>query len=96
MFNIGLSIGVVIAVGMLLFFQLRAVFRNRTGIEDWILDKALYRRKLIIRAAREAGDTNYELKPFVYPYDLGLVKNATQVLNFSCLPIGNYAIINVD
>jgi hypothetical protein len=88
-FNIGLSIGVVIAVGMLLFFQLRSVIRNRTGIEDWILDKAIYRRRAMLRAAREAGDMTFEVRPFVYPYDLGWKKNAAQVLNLSCLPVGN-------
>lgn len=88
-FNIGLSVGVVIAVGMLLFFQMRAVFRNRTGIEDWILDKALYRRQAMMRAAREDGNDKYQVKPFVYPYDLGWIKNSAQVLNFSCLPIGD-------
>ncbi|XP_070503833.1 palmitoyltransferase ZDHHC6 [Chironomus tepperi] len=88
-FNIGLSIGVVIAVGMLLFFQMRAVLRNRTGIEDWILDKAIYRRKAMTRIARENGNTDFQAKPFVYPYDLGLKKNAAQVLNFSCLPVGD-------
>lgn len=88
-FNIGLSIGVVIAVGMLLFFQIRAVFRNKTGIEEWILDKAIYRRRAMVRAAREAGDMNFDVKPFVYPYDMGWKKNAAQVLNFTCLPVGN-------
>ena len=88
-FNIGLSIGVVIAVGMLLFFQLRAVIRNRTGIEDWILDKAIYRRQAMMRAARDAGNMNFKVKPFVYPYDLGWKKNLLEVINFSCLPIGD-------
>lgn len=88
-FNIGLSVGVVIAVGMLLFFQMRAVIRNRTGIEDWILDKAIYRRQSMMRAAREDGNVKYQVKPFVYPYDLGWKKNMAQVLNFSCLPVGD-------
>ena len=35
MFALGLAIGVVLAVGALLYFQLRAVWRNQTGIEDW-------------------------------------------------------------
>lgn len=89
-FNIGLSIGVVIAVGMLLFFQIRSIIKNRTGIEDWVLDKAVYRRKMMTRAAREAGDGEYHAEPFVYPYDLGsLWKNISQVLNFTCSPIGD-------
>lgn len=88
-FNIGLSIGVVIAVGMLLYFQIRSIIKNRTGIEDWIMDKAIYRRKSLLKAARDAGDENYQVEPFVYPYDLGRVKNITQVLNFTCLPVGD-------
>lgn len=88
-FNIGLSIGVVIAVGMLLYFQMKSILKNRTGIEDWILDKAVYRRKAMMKAAREAGDEEYQVEPFVYPYDLGRKKNLAQVLNFSCMPIGD-------
>lgn len=88
-FNIGLSIGVVIAVGMLLIIQLKSVFRNKTGIEDWIVDKAEFRRKAMVRAAREAGNNEFTVEEFKYPYDLGWWKNAMQVLNFSCLPIGD-------
>ena len=88
-FNIGLAVGVVIAVGMLLFFQLKSVFKNCTGIEDWILDKAHFRRRAIVRAAKEAGDTEFEMEEFKYPYDLGWFKNTLQVLNFSCVPIGD-------
>ena len=43
LFGLGLAIGVVLAVGALLFFQLRSIWRNQTGIEDWILEKACYR-----------------------------------------------------
>jgi palmitoyltransferase ZDHHC6 len=88
-FNIGLSIGVVIAVGMLLFFQLKSIIKNRTGIEDWILDKATYRRKAMAKAAKEAGDEEFKVEDFVYPYDLGCRRNVVEVLNFSCLPIGD-------
>lgn len=73
--SIGLSVGVIIAVGMLLFFQVRSIVRNRTGIEDWILEKARYRR-----AGKE---------PFVYPYDLGVRKNIEQVASWTCSPIGD-------
>ncbi|XP_071748011.1 palmitoyltransferase ZDHHC6 isoform X3 [Lepeophtheirus salmonis] len=45
MLALGLSIGVVLAVGALFIIQLRAIIRNRTGIEDWIIEKALYRLK---------------------------------------------------
>ena len=40
--------------------------RNRTGIEDWILEKAIHRR-------------NEEDEPFIYPYNLGRVRNFCQV-----------------
>lgn len=88
-FNVGLSIGVVIAVGMLLYFQLKSIIKNRTGIEDWILDKAVYRRKMIAKAAEEACGGDYQIEPFVYPYDLGKAKNILQVLNLTCLPVGD-------
>lgn len=50
--------------------------RNRTGIEDWILEKAKYRR--------EDSDTE-----FLFPYDLGTVENIKQVGDWSCAPIGD-------
>ncbi|XP_045493992.1 palmitoyltransferase ZDHHC6-like [Colias croceus] len=53
---IGLAVGVVLAVGALLYLQIRGLLRNRTTIEDWIVEKAASRRE-------ERG-----LPPFVYPY----------------------------
>ncbi|XP_069976196.1 palmitoyltransferase ZDHHC6-like [Penaeus vannamei] len=76
MFVLGLAIGVVLAVGMLLFFQVRAILRNRTGIEDWILEKAVHRR-------------GPEDVPFVYPYDLGRRANFCQVLRPFREPAGD-------
>lgn len=76
MFALGLAIGVVLAVGALLFFQLRAAWRNQTGIEDWILEKADYRR-------RESKTK------FLHPYHLGNWRNLKQVLTWTCLPYGN-------
>lgn len=75
-FTIGLSIGVVLAVGMLLYFQLIAIFRNRTEIEYWILEKAHYRRF----GTRDK---------FIYPYSLGWRANVKQVLSWDCTPIGD-------
>ncbi|XP_044760994.1 palmitoyltransferase ZDHHC6 [Coccinella septempunctata] len=74
--SLGFAIGVVIAVGMLLYFQIRAIVRNRTGIEDWIIEKAAYRRR-------------HSNNPFIYPYDLGVWKNIKQVVNLSCQPVGD-------
>ncbi|KAG7154392.1 palmitoyltransferase ZDHHC6-like [Homarus americanus] len=76
MFVLGLAIGVVLAVGMLLYFQVRAILRNRTGIEDWILEKAIHRR-----------DSTDE--PFIYPYNLGRWNNFVQVINVWCEPNGD-------
>lgn len=57
-------------------FKIRSIIRNRTGIEDWIVEKARYRRE-------QTGEL------FVYPYDLGRQQNIQQVLSFSCAPIGD-------
>ena len=52
----------------LFFLQVSSVLSNRTQIEDWICEKAATRRR-----------NNQNLKPFVYPYDLGRSKNWKQV-----------------
>uniref|UniRef100_A0A0A9Z6P4 Palmitoyltransferase n=2 Tax=Lygus hesperus TaxID=30085 RepID=A0A0A9Z6P4_LYGHE len=75
-FAVGLSIGVVLSVGALLYFQLRVILRNRTGIEEWILSKAICRR-------------NEDDPPFIYPYNLGYWKNFTQVINLEFEAIGD-------
>lgn len=48
---------------------MRAIIRNQTAIEDWILEKAKYRRIHI-----EGSN-----KPFLYPYHLGVWRNFRQV-----------------
>ena len=45
LFGLGLALGVVIAVGLLLVFQVKSILRNQTGIEDWIMEKATYRHR---------------------------------------------------
>ncbi|KAF6032947.1 ZDHHC6 [Bugula neritina] len=65
MFAIGLAFGIIISVGILLIVQTKAIWRNRTGIEDWIEQKSTY---------RDRDDD------FVYPYDLGVRRNISQVL----------------
>lgn len=74
MFSIGLSIGVVIAVGMLLFMQMKSIWKNETGIESWIIDKALDR------------DRTEEEGPFIYPYNLGWRRNLKEVFTWSGRP----------
>ncbi|XP_053982701.1 palmitoyltransferase ZDHHC6 isoform X1 [Hylaeus volcanicus] len=75
-FSIGLSIGVVIAVGILFYFQLLAIIKNRTEIEAWILEKAHYRRH---------GTKD----KFIYPYSKGWRFNVKQVLTWDCTPVGD-------
>lgn len=82
-FSLGLAVGVVVAVGMLLVFQVRSIVRNRTGIEDWILEKAKYRRE----------NSN---ESFIFPYDLGRRRNIEQVLSWTCAPIGNGILWEID
>ena len=76
LFGLGLSLGVVIAVGMLLFFQMKAIMKNQTGIEDWIKEKADFR----LRRSNQQ---------FVWPYDMGRRENLKQVIGFSCQPQGD-------
>ena len=45
---------------------MRAILQNKTGIEDWIIKKALFRRPP-------------NEKPFVFPYNLGWKNNFAQV-----------------
>lgn len=74
----GLAFGVVLAVGMLFYYQMKAILTNQTGIEDWIVEKANFRRK----------QENYD--PFIYPYDLGRWNNFRQVYgNFWGSPVGD-------
>jgi len=76
LFGLGLAIGVVIAVGLLFFFQIRSILRNQTGIEDWIREKADYR-------LAPTGQT------FTWPYDVGRWNNLRQVVGWSCTPSGD-------
>ncbi|KAM3956762.1 palmitoyltransferase ZDHHC6 [Aphomia sociella] len=69
---IGMAIGVVLAVGALLYFQIRGILRNQTTIEDWIIEKAVGRRE-------EQG-----LPLFVFPYDLGWRRNLELVFRSKC------------
>nr|CAD7263801.1 unnamed protein product [Timema shepardi] len=56
--------------------HLRAIHRNQTAIEDWIVEKAKHRRR--------EGELD-----FVYPYNLGWRENYKQVLSWSCDPLGD-------
>nr|CAB3267907.1 ZF(DHHC/FYVE/PHD)-1 zinc finger protein [Phallusia mammillata] len=77
LFATGLALGTTFAVGFLFYHQVKSVWRNCTGIEQWIVEKAEDRR-----------DINNE-PDFVYPYDLGVKQNLLQVVNMSCGPRGD-------
>ncbi|KHN83617.1 Palmitoyltransferase ZDHHC6 [Toxocara canis] len=74
-FAFGLALGVIVAVGFLLIVQLKSIWKNRTGIEDYIVDKA----------------NSYERAvEFFYPYDLGWKRNVREVLGtWNGLPVGD-------
>jgi hypothetical protein len=57
-----------------------SIWKNETGIESWIIKKAIFRRK-----------TNNQINEFVYPYNLGRKENYRQVFNWdgNWRPIGN-------
>jgi len=75
-FGIGLAIGVALAVSFLLYYQLKSIARNETGIESWIDEKAKARPRP-------------EDEVWIYPYDLGLFENIGLVLNWSHDYIGD-------
>jgi len=57
---------------------MKVVLRNETTIEEWILEKAQYRRKVYP-----------QLPPFKNPYNLGWKNNFKFVMNLSCSPVGD-------
>ncbi|CAK8683008.1 unnamed protein product [Clavelina lepadiformis] len=77
LFAAGLALGTIIAVSVLLYYQIKIVLTNATGIEQWIIEKAEDRR--IERNER----------PFIYPYGYGRLDNISQVINWQCKPCGN-------
>ncbi|ESO82001.1 hypothetical protein LOTGIDRAFT_223620 [Lottia gigantea] len=73
MFAIGLAIGVIVAVGMLFYIQFKSVWKNETGIESWIIEKASRSHKILF-------------EKFIYPYNLGWKDNLRQVFTFKGRP----------
>lgn len=53
-----------------------AIVRNRTEIEDWILEKS--------RCRRDDTDAKY-----IHPYSQGWRFNISQVLTWDCTPVGD-------
>ncbi|KAL7734120.1 hypothetical protein ACLKA6_011800 [Drosophila palustris] len=70
-FSLGLSVGIVLCMLKLICIQIVCIVKNRTSIEQWIVEKASCRRA---RSKRQ-------LKPFVYPYNIGWYSNLGQVFN---------------
>ncbi|XP_037069674.1 palmitoyltransferase ZDHHC6-like [Pollicipes pollicipes] len=102
LFCVGLSVGVVLAVGMLFVYQTLSITRNRSGVEDWILEKALHRRRLAFQRRwtelmerRDQGEDVMEeeaelrMEPFHNPYDLGCWRNWSMVMALTGPPAGD-------
>ncbi|KAH8286190.1 hypothetical protein KR054_003992, partial [Drosophila jambulina] len=68
--TLGVYMGMGFASVKLMHMQLKLIFTNKTEIERWIIRKANHRRDLF---------TGKEMKPFVYPYDLGWRINYREV-----------------
>jgi len=77
-FATGLAIGVVIAVGSLWIIQLKSILKNETGVETWIKEKSQMRMN---------EDNNSET--FLYPYDLGRIRNFKEVITWTGQCKGN-------
>ncbi|RCN23828.1 DHHC zinc finger domain protein, partial [Ancylostoma caninum] len=65
------AFGVVVGVGGLLYLQLKYIKNNKTGIEEYIEQKAA--------SYRLEDECDWE--KFVYPYDLGWKRNFCEVLS---------------
>lgn len=84
MFAIGLAVGVFLAVGMLFVIQFRSIIKNETGIETWIIEKALDRDR----------DEDEE-EEFIYPYNLGWKANLAEVFTWTGFPKSDGVVWNV-
>lgn len=84
MFAIGLAVGVFLAVGMLFVIQLRSILKNETGIESWIIEKALDRDR-----------DEDEDEDFIYPYNMGWKANFTEVFTWKGYPKSDGVVWNV-
>jgi palmitoyltransferase len=78
MMGIAFSTGAFLGVTLLFCVQIKYIIKNKSQIEEWICEKAQYRRT-----------NSKDLKPFVYPYDLGTITNIRQVIRCSFKPLGD-------
>ncbi|XP_017861138.1 PREDICTED: palmitoyltransferase ZDHHC6 [Drosophila arizonae] len=67
--SFGLTIGIVLCMLKLLVIQIGAILKNITDVEQWIVEKARARRY------------KKNMKPFVFPYNLGWKLNLAEVFN---------------
>ncbi|XP_070544515.1 palmitoyltransferase ZDHHC6-like [Ptychodera flava] len=72
-FALGMAIGVTLSVGFLFVTQVRSIWKNETGIETWIIEKADRPRE----------------DEFVYPYNLGWKRNLKEIFTLEGLPSGD-------
>jgi len=78
LFSLGCAFGVALGVGLLLYYQVKILWKNQTSIEDWIVEKAEHRR---------GRDPN--LDPLVFPYNFGWKANFKLVFSTGCRPAGD-------
>jgi len=75
-----LALALAIALFFMFVSEMTAVSRNRTGIEEWIEEKANHRRSAGVKKFFANENVSDVPKNFVYPYDLGWEENLSQVL----------------
>lgn len=71
---VALAAGVAIAVGILLFIQLKGIYKGKTALEDYIVSKADHSRE-------EEVEEGEEVIPFLFPYDMGWRRNMWEILS---------------
>uniref|UniRef100_A0A8R1V5P1 Palmitoyltransferase n=1 Tax=Pristionchus pacificus TaxID=54126 RepID=A0A8R1V5P1_PRIPA len=71
---VALAAGVAIAVGILLFIQLKGIYKGKTALEEYIVSKADHWRE-------ERSEEGEEVTPFIFPYDMGWKNNLKEILS---------------
>uniref|UniRef100_A0A8R1ESF8 Palmitoyltransferase n=1 Tax=Caenorhabditis japonica TaxID=281687 RepID=A0A8R1ESF8_CAEJA len=79
LFAIAMALAVTFALLILLLTQIRYMFRNRNGIEEYIHGKAINLRKKRDEDDEEEIEWIKSLGEWNYPYDLGWKRNLREV-----------------